>query len=150
MASITSSTSPVQSNITVNCMVKAGATTAVITSISNLLILFIAEALFSVTAQFGALNFSSVMLSSVLGAIGGTIAFTLIMQMFPSQPVRIFKVVAVTVFLLSLAAPINAGINGLPGLAPASMIAVLTMVIMHIVSTGAIIVSLTTFVEEWD
>jgi len=149
MASITS-TSHSQISVPMNCMVKAGATTAVIASISNLLILFIAEALFSVTSQFAALNFSAVMLSSVLAAIGGTIAFTLIVQMFPSRPVRIFQIVASVVFLLSLAAPINAGINGLPGIAPASMIVVLTMIIMHSVSTGTIVVSLTTFVEEWD
>jgi len=148
MASITRTTQ--EQTITVNNMVKAGAVTAVIASIANLLILFIAEALFSVTAQFEVLNFSTVMMSSALGAVGGTIAFTLILQTVKANAVRVFQVVAVVALLISLVGPINAGINGVPGVAPASLVAVLTMVIMHIIATVTIVVSLTTFVKEMD
>lgn len=148
MASVTRTTQ--EQTITVNNMVKAGAVTAVIASIANLLILFIAEALFSVTAQFEVLNFSTVMMSSALGAVGGTIAFTLILQTVKSNAVRVFQLVAVVALLISLVGPINAGINGVPGVAPASLVAVLTMVIMHIIATVTIVVSLTTFVKEMD
>lgn len=73
------------------------------------------------------LTVSLVIIGSVFGALGAGIAFAII-DRFASRPVRLFRIVAVVVLILSFATPFT--ISGAPG----DMIA--TLILMHIVAAG--------------
>jgi hypothetical protein len=73
---------------------------------------------------------------SVLGAVGGTFAYALVIR-FARRPVRVFRLVAVVALVLSFGGPFS--IAG----APAPMVA--TLLVMHAVA-AAIVVSLLTTV----
>lgn len=78
---------------------------------------------------------SMVLSSSVIGAIGAAVVFAII-GLFARRPVRLFRIVAVVVLVLSFAAPLT--ISG----APLGM--VLSMEVMHVVAWAVITGLLTT------
>jgi hypothetical protein len=74
------------------------------------------------------LGVSLVIIGSVSGAVGAGIAFAII-ERFASQPVRLFRIVAVVALILSFATPFTIAD------APADMIA--SLILMHIVVAAA-------------
>ena len=107
--------------------------TAIVATAANALIYAIAEALGAFPddvhiASGEPLTVSLVIIGSVFGAVGAGIAFAII-ERFASRPVRLFRIVAVVVLILSFATPFTISD------APADMIA--TLILMHIVVAAA-------------
>jgi hypothetical protein len=85
------------------------------------------------------LTVTPVVASSVVGAIGAAIVFVII-GLFARRPVRLFRIVATVVLVLSFATPPT-----IPG-APAAMI--LSLEVMHEVAWAVIVGLLTTMARE--
>lgn len=85
------------------------------------------------------LTASLVVISSIAGAIGATVVFALIVAL-AWRPVRLFRIVATVVLLLSLAMPLT-----IPG-APLSM--VLSLEVMHVAAWAVIVGLLTTLARR--
>jgi hypothetical protein len=87
------------------------------------------------------LTVASVVVSSVVGAIGAAIVFAII-GLFAPRPVRLFRIVAIVVLVLSFAMPLT-----IPG-APVPMI--LSLEVMHVAAWAVIVGLLTTLVRQED
>lgn len=85
------------------------------------------------------LTVAPVVISSVVGAIGGAIVFALIGG-FAKRPVRLFRIVATVALALSLAMPLT-----IPG-APLSMI--VSLEVMHVAAWAVIVGLLTTLARR--
>jgi hypothetical protein len=85
------------------------------------------------------LTVGPVVVSSVVGAIGAAIVFAII-GLFAPRPVRLFRIVAIVVLVLSLAMPLT-----IPG-APVAL--VVSLEVMHI-AAWAVIVGLLTTIARW-
>jgi hypothetical protein len=81
-----------------------------------------------------------VIISSVVGALGATVAFAIVVR-FARHPIRLFRMIAVVVLLLSFLNPILA----LPG---ASLQTILTLESMHVVVAAVSVGLLTTLVRS--
>ncbi|HEX2728423.1 MAG TPA: DUF6069 family protein [Rubrobacteraceae bacterium] len=116
---------------------------AVAAAVANALIYFAASALGLIPQSAliptavgeSPLTVGMVVIVSVIGAVGAAIVFAVI-GLFARRPVRLFRVVAVVVLVLSFATPLT-----IPG-APLSMI--LSMEVMHVVAWAVIVGLLTT------
>ncbi|HMO56193.1 MAG TPA: DUF6069 family protein [Roseiflexaceae bacterium] len=80
------------------------------------------------------LPFYSVIMSTIVGAIGGTIVFALLAR-FTSRPVTIFIIISVVVTLASFGMPLSL---------PMSLDTILVLNFMHIVAAVAIVWALVT------
>jgi hypothetical protein len=80
-----------------------------------------------------------VVVSSVVGAIGAAIVFAII-GLFARRPVRLFRIVATVVLVLSFATPPT-----IPG-APVAMI--LSLEVMHVMAWAVIVGLLTTMAGQ--
>ena len=85
------------------------------------------------------LTVAPVAVSSLVGAIGAAIVFAII-GLFARRPVRLFRVVATVVLVLSFATPLT-----IPG-APVAMI--LSLEVMHVVAWAVIVGLLTTMARQ--
>jgi hypothetical protein len=85
------------------------------------------------------LTVAPVVASSVVGAIGAAIVFTII-GLFARHPVRLFRIVATVALVLSFATPPT-----IPG-APVAMI--LSLEVMHVVAWAVIVGLLTTMARQ--
>ncbi len=85
------------------------------------------------------LTVAPVAVSSLVGAIGAAIVFAII-GLFARRPVRLFRIVATVVLVLSFATPLT-----IPG-APAAMI--LSLEVMHVVAWAVIVGLLTTMAGQ--
>ncbi len=85
------------------------------------------------------LTVAPVAVSSVVGAIGAAIVFAII-GLFARRPVRLFRIVATVVLVLSFAMPLT-----IPG-APVAMI--LSLEVMHVVAWAVIVGLLTTMARQ--
>jgi hypothetical protein len=85
------------------------------------------------------LTVGPVVITSIIGAIGAAAVFTLI-GLFARRPVRLFRIVATVVLVLSFAAPAT-----IPG-APVAMI--LSMEVMHVVAWAVSVGLLTTLARQ--
>lgn len=123
----------------------AGPLAIVLAAAANALVYFVA-------AQLGAMpqdvlvpgmgqpvSLSPVIFNSVIGAVGGVIAFAVIAR-FARRPIRLFRIVAAIVLVLSFVTPFS-----IPD-APAAMRAVLLL--MHVVVAAAVVGVLTTQARE--
>lgn len=116
---------------------------AAVATVANALIYFVASGLGTIpqgvlipTASGETpLTVGMVAISSIIGAVGAAIVFAVI-GLFSRRPVRLFRIVAVVVLVLSFAAPPT-----IPG-APVAMI--LSMEAMHVVAWAVIVGLLTT------
>ena len=85
------------------------------------------------------LTVAPVVVSSVVGAIGAAIVFAII-GLFVRRPVRLFRIVATVVLVLSFAMPLT-----IPG-APVAMI--LSLEVMHVAAWAVIVGLLTTMTRQ--
>jgi hypothetical protein len=85
------------------------------------------------------LTVAPVVVSSVVGAIGGAVVFAII-GLFARRPVRLFRIVATVVLVLSFATPLT-----IPG-APVAMI--LSLEVMHVVAWAVTVGLLTTMARQ--
>lgn len=85
------------------------------------------------------LTVGMVVITSVIGAVGAAIVFASI-GIFSRHPVKLFRIVAVVVLVLSFATPLT-----IPG-APVSMI--LSMEVMHVAAWAMIVGLLTTLARR--
>ena len=85
------------------------------------------------------LTVAPVVVSSVVGAIGAAVVFAII-GLFARRPVRLFRIVATVVLVLSFATPLT-----IPG-APVAMI--LSLVVMHVVAWAVTVGLLTTMARQ--
>ena len=85
------------------------------------------------------LTVAPVVVSSVVGAIGAAIVFAII-GLFARRPVRLFRIVATVVLVLSFATPLT-----IPG-APVAMI--LSLEVMHVVAWAVTVGLLTTMAGQ--
>lgn len=116
-------------------------------AVANTLIYFAASALglisqsvlISTAGGESPLTVGMVAIASIAGAFGAAIVFAVI-GIFSRRPVRLFRVVALVVLVLSFATPLT-----IPG-APVAMI--LSMEIMHVVAWAVIVSLLTTLASR--
>lgn len=120
---------------------------AVAAAIANVLVYFIASGVGFIPQSFlirmtsGEMPFTVglVAITSVVGAVGAAIIFAVI-GLFVRRPVRLFRIVAAVVLVLSFAMPLT-----IPG-APLAMI--LSLEVMHVVAWAVIFGLLTTLVHR--
>jgi hypothetical protein len=113
---------------------------AVSAAVANAVVYFVASALGAMPQDFvvqdsGPLTLAPVVLSSLIGAAGAAVIFTLV-ALLARRPIRTFRIVAAVVLMLSFATPLT-----IPG-APLSVI--LTLELMHVVAAVIITGMLTT------
>ena len=113
---------------------------AVATAIANTVVYFIAATLDTMPQDFvvqgsGPITLAPVILSSLIGAAGAAVVFTVV-ALLSRRPIRTFRIVAAVVLVLSFATPLT-----IPG-APISMI--LTLELMHVVAAVIITGMVTT------
>ncbi len=120
---------------------------AVAAALANALVYFAASGLGAISQSVllpspmgvSPLTVSLVAITSVIGAIGAAVVFALI-GLFARRPVRLFRIVATVVLVLSFAAPAT-----IPG-APVAMI--LSMEAMHVVAWAVSVGLLTTLARQ--
>lgn len=118
----------------------AGALAAVAAAIANVVVYYLASALGAMpdsvlNPQTGLpIGVTEVVTSTVVGAVGATIAFAII-NLFARRPARVFTIVAAIVFLLSFATPF-----GIPGVTVSMTLA---LYVMHAVAAAIIVWVLT-------
>ncbi len=113
---------------------------AVSAAAANAVVYFVASALGTMPQDFvvqgsGPITLAPVVFSSLIGAAGATLVFTVV-ALLARRPIRTFRIVAAVVLVLSFATPLT-----IPG-APFSMI--LTLELMHVVAAVIIAGMLTT------
>jgi hypothetical protein len=112
---------------------------AVAAAVANAVVYFIASALGTMPQDFvvqgsGPITLAPVVFSSLIGAAGAAVVFTVV-AFLSRRPIRTFRIVAAVVLVLSFATPLT-----IPG-APLSMI--LTLELMHVVAAVVITSMLT-------
>ena len=118
----------------------AGPLAAVSAAVANAVVYFVASALGTMPQDFvvqgsGPITLAPVVVSSLIGAAGAAVIFTIV-ALLTRRPIRTFRVVAAVVLALSFATPLT-----IPG-APLSMI--LALEFMHVVAAVVIVGILTT------
>jgi hypothetical protein len=99
-STLTSQVSPKQRNAS-GRLWWVGLLTVLASVIVNALIVLVAKALFAVAPTFTPLQVRSVLVFTVIGAVGAVLVFALIMR-WAKHPVRLFQRVAWVVLLVSL------------------------------------------------
>ncbi len=117
-----------------------GLLAAMVAAAANTLVRAISVILFDIPPDFQPLTLGLVIISSVVGALGATVAFAIVVR-FARHPIRLFRMIAVVVLLLSFLNPILA----LPG---ASLQTILTLESMHVVVAAVSVGLLTTLVRS--
>ena len=117
-----------------------GPLAAVIAAVGTVLVRTVAVVAFGVPPNFQALTLSSVLVSSVVGALGATVVFAIVGR-FARRPVRLFRVIAIVVLLLSFLSPVLA----LPG---AGLNIILTLEATHVVVAAVSVALLTTLARK--
>jgi hypothetical protein len=92
--------------------------------------------LFDIPPDFQPLTLGPVIVSSIVGALGATIVFA-VLGRFARRPIRLFRIIAVVVLLLSFLNPVVA-------LSDASLQMILTLEFMHAVVAAISVGLLTT------
>ena len=118
-----------------------GLLAVVLTSLVNGLVRILALTVFDVPNVF-ALWWEPVLVASTVAAFGATIVYAILTR-FSSRPNRTFTIVAVIVFVLSLAGPLNALLSPPPELANAPWSVFATLIVMHVAAAVTIISVLT-------
>jgi len=113
-----------------------GLLAAVTAAVTNVLVRAISGALFDVPLAFQALTLGPVVVSSIVGALGATIVFAAVGR-FARRPIRLFRIIAVVVLLLSF-------INQVVALPGADLQTILTLEFMHVVVAAISVGLLTT------
>lgn len=117
-----------------------GPLTIVASVIVNLLILLIAKATLPISTGFAPLAVGPVMMWSLVGSLGATLVFFLLAR-FTRRPIRIFQIVALIVFLVTLLPDIALFFT--PAFPDTTALSVGTLMLMH-AGTALICVGLLT------
>jgi hypothetical protein len=117
-----------------------GPLAAVTAAVTNILVRTISVALFDIAPGFQPLALGPVVVSSIVGALGATIVFAVVGR-FARRPIRLFRIIAVVVLLLSFLNPLVV----LPG---ASSQIILTLEFMHLVVAAISVALLTTLARR--
>ncbi len=126
--------------IAVGRLLWVGPLTAIIAAVATILVRMIAVIVFDIPSDFQPLTLGPVVVSSIVGALGATIVFAVVGR-FARRPIRLFRIIAVVVLLLSFLNPLVA----LPG---ASLSVLLTLEFMHIVVAAISVGLLTTLARS--
>jgi hypothetical protein len=113
---------------------------SVVAAAATSLVRMISVVLFDIPPDFQPLTLGPVVISSMVGVLGATVVFAIVVR-FARRPVRLFRMIAVVVLLLSFLNPILA----LPG---ASLQIILTLEFMHVVVAAVSVGLLTTLVRS--
>ena len=119
---------------------RAGLLAAILSAAANALVLSVASAFFgSIAVPPGQpLTLGPVVVASAVGAVGAAIALA-VMSRLVRRPIRVFRIIAVVVLLLSFLPIVLQGVAG-----PSAG----TLILMHVVS-AAIVVGLLTSPTRW-
>ncbi len=102
-----------------------GPLAAVTAAVASVIFRTLSVTLLDIPSDFQPLTLGPVVVSSIVGALGATIVFAAVGR-FARRPIRLFRIIAVVVLLLSFLNPVVA----LPG---ASWSVLLTLWFMHVV-----------------
>lgn len=121
----------------------AGPLAAISAAVANAVLYFVASALGMMPQDVvlqgsGPITLAPVIVSSIIGAVGAVMVFTIV-ALLTRRPIRTFRIVAAVLLVLSFATPLT-----IPG-APLSMI--LALELMHVVA-AVIIVGILTMVAR--
>jgi len=106
--------------------------TIVAASAANLVVYFIATALFEGPRRFTLLGPVNIIASTAVYLIGAAIVYALIGR-FARRPIRLFRVVSVVALLLSFLAPVSAALT-MPAPDAPDATTVVVLMVMHIVA----------------
>ena len=113
-----------------------GPLTVVTVAVASVIVRTISVALFDITPDFQPLTLGPVVVSSVVGALGATLVFAVVGR-FARRPIRLFRIIAVVVLVLSFLNPVVA-------LSDAGLLMILTLEFMHVVAAAISVGLLTT------
>lgn len=116
---------------------RAAALTAAAVVAANLVVYFVAGALWEVPGEFLALNPGSIVVSSAGGVVVATLGLAVLARL-TRRAVPVFIAAAILVTLFSLTGPLQAMAGAMPGLPPATTATGLTMLVMHVLTGGII------------
>ena len=120
---------------------------AVAATVANVLLRFLAVALFDIPQpEFEPLQLRDVIVSSLGATIAAGIVWALIVR-FAKHPTKTFRIVAAVAFVLSLVAPLQVGLADPPDYPGTDAGSVGTLIAMHVV-TAAIVIALFTRPRE--
>jgi hypothetical protein len=117
-----------------------GPLAAVTAAVASVIVRTLSVTLFDIPSDFQPLTLGPVVVSSIVGALGATIVFAAVGR-FARHPIRLFRIIAVVVLLLSFLNPVVA----LPG---ASLSVLLTLWFMHVVVAAISVGLLTTLARS--
>lgn len=103
-------------------------------SVANLIVFWVAVALFPSVGQFPMLGTLPIIASTVVYLLVAAAVFVVVGKL-SNRPVAHFRVIAVVALLLSFVAPLSAGAGMMPG-ASADGATVVTLMVMHVVAAA--------------
>lgn len=129
-----------EGRVTCSRLLWVGLLAAMVAAAANSLVRAISVILFDIPPDFQPLTLGPVVISSVVGALGATVVFAVVVR-FARRPIRLFRTVAVVVLLLSFLNPILA-------LPEAGLQTILTLEFMHVVVAAVSVGLLTTLIRS--
>jgi Family of unknown function (DUF6069) len=107
---------------------------AVAAVVVNVVLQLLAVALFDIPDDFEHIELRAVIVSTLIGVIAAGLVYAIVARS-AEDPARTFTIVAVVALLLSLAAPLSLGFD--------ETAAVLTLVLMHVLTAAIVIAAFT-------
>ena len=124
--------------IAIRALPRATALTAVAAVAASLLAYVVASALWAVPGNFAALNPPIIAVASAGGVLVAALGLALVARLIPRAARVVFVAVAIALTLLSLGGPFQAMSGTMPGLPAATTATGITMIVMHLITGGAI------------
>ncbi len=126
-------------------LLKVGALAIVASVVANLIIRIIAVSVLGIGNGFPPLSWGPPIVFTIMGVLGAIIVFAIIAR-FSKRPLRLFRIIALVVLVLSLLPDLGLlSANAMPG---TSLGSVLTLMLMHITAGAMTIWLLTTRTSE--
>ena len=117
---------------------RAAGLASVVAVVADLVVYFVARALWGVPGEYAAFFNPIAIVATVLVGVVIAVVGLAILARLTRRPLRIFVPAAVVVTLLSLAGPLQALAGAMPGFPAATTATGLAMVAMHLVTGGVI------------
>jgi hypothetical protein len=140
----TASTLAQEERVSLRRLLWVGPLTIVVATIANSLLRFLAVSLFDISPDFIQLQIGPPIIFSVVGVLGAVIVFALIAR-FSRRPIRLFRIVALIVLLISFLPDIGLLATGAPGATPLS---VGVLMLMHVLAWAISVGMLTRLTRE--
>jgi hypothetical protein len=113
--------------------------------IANQIVHFLALSLFNISPDFPPLQFGPPIMFTIIGVLGAVIVYAIVGRL-SHRPIRLFRVIALIVLVLSFIPDIGLLTSGmLPGTTP---VAVASLSVMHIAAWAISVWMLTTLARE--